>query len=66
MMCISGGICTTNGIRKNILKFIFDLCRWQVEEEDAGVVREALHLYLTSRPLLRPWALQLLPLLKLV
>ena len=65
-MCISGGICTTNGIRKKNLNFQFHLCRWKVGEEDAGVIREALHLYLTSRLLLRPWVLQLLPLLRLV
>ena len=27
MMCISGGICTTNGIRKKNLKLLFDLYR---------------------------------------
>ena len=54
MMCISGGICTTKGIRKKNLKLLFDLCRWQVWGEDAGVVPEVLHLYLISRPLLRP------------
>ena len=66
MMCISGGICTTNGIRKKNLNLLFDLCRWQVEEEDTGAIRVALHLYLTSRPLLRPWVLQRLPLLRLM
>ena len=66
MMCISGGICTTNGIRKKNLNLLFYLCRWQVEEEEVEVIREALNLYLTNMPLLRPWVLQLLPLLKLV
>ena len=66
MMCISGGICTTNGIRKKNLKLLFDLCRWQVEGNDARVVCEVLHLYLISRPLLGTWGLQLLPLLRLV
>ena len=34
------------------------MCRWQVKEEDAGVVHEVLakhHLFLTSRPLWRSW-----------
>ena len=35
----------------------FDMCRWQVEGEDVGVVHRVLvryHRLLTSRPLLRP------------
>ena len=53
-----------NGERN--LNFLFDICRWQVEEENVGVAREALHLCLISRPLWRPWVLKLLPLHKLV
>ena len=41
------------------------MCRCQVEDGDIEVVHEVLarhHLFLTSRPLWRPWGLQLLPL----
>ena len=48
------------------LNFLFDICRWQVEEEDTRVAHEALHPCLISRPLLRPCVLQLLPLHRLV
>ena len=36
------------------LNFLFDMCRWQVKDEDVEVVRGAIanhHLFLTHRPL---------------
>ena len=43
--------------------------RWEVEGVDKEVVHRAVgnhHLALISRPLLRPWVLQLLPLHRIV
>ena len=36
------------------LNFLFDICRWQVEEGDRGVAHEVMtdyHLFFTNRPL---------------
>ena len=36
------------------LNFLFDICRWQVEEGDKGVTYEVMtnhHLFLTNSPL---------------
>ena len=38
------GKCTTNNEKKN-LKLPFDLCRWKVENEDAGVAHGAHRLF---------------------
>ena len=51
------------------LNLPFDMCRWKVEDRDVEVVHEVLvklHLFFISRPLQRPWVLQLLPLHRLM
>ena len=40
--------------RERYLNFVFDICRWQVQEDGGGVAHEAMtnhHLFLTNRPL---------------
>ena len=41
-------------IEKKNLNFLFDIGKWQVEEEDGGVSHEAItdhHLVFTNKPL---------------
>ena len=52
-----------------IILFPYDICKWQVEDEDVEVVHGAIanhHLFFTNGPLWRLWVLRLLVLHRLV